>query len=114
MFDCSLSELAVILVVSVLVLKPEDLPGMVKACKGVRQQIAHFKQQVTDSIANVGGLQELKEEYYTIEQELKTITDLNGNPQQAYDIEAIQREIQKVMGTMSQPLSGDHSSSTKG
>lgn len=113
MFDCSLSELAVVLVVTVLVLKPEDLPGILKAFKGFRRQVGAWKQQVTDSIADMDTLQALKAEYHAIEGELKTITDLNGNPQQAYDIQAIQREIDKMMANVQKPPAAGKDSSEK-
>ena len=114
MLDFSLSEMALIALVGILVIKPEDLPAVIRAVKGIKQKIHNLKQEVSDSIADIDALKTLKEDYDAIEKEFKTITDLNGNPQRIYDIEAIKRDLSHMASPPDTPPGKDSHKSPDG
>lgn len=82
MLDFSLGELALIAVVALIVIGPDDLPKafrslmqFIKQCQGM---VSELRQSVDDLMDESG----LKEAH----QDIKTIIDQNGIEQEVYDI----------------------------
>ncbi|MCB2082110.1 MAG: hypothetical protein KDD76_05685 [Rickettsiales bacterium] len=99
MFDISLTEIAVVIIIALLVMKPEDVPSAVRAVRRVFQQLrdiaAEFSQVVTEA-SDAAGISEAK-------QELKEIVDLEGNIREAYDIKDIHKLREKSQEAAAKP-----------
>ena len=85
MLDVGLSEFALIAVVALVVIGPKDLPVVVRhvakflhELRGVYNGLKGQMNQVIDEI----GLQEMQ-------QNVTTIIDLEGKPQKAFDVRAL-------------------------
>ena len=83
MLDIGFSELLLIAVVALVVIGPKDLPvvirHMVKFMRELRDVYSGLKHQMHQVIEEV-GLDDLK-------QHTSTILDLDGKPQQAYNVQ---------------------------
>jgi sec-independent protein translocase protein TatB len=95
MFDLSWSELMVVGVVGLVVIGPEELPAIVRNCKKIMAQIKQVSKEFTDSITEMDEFKDLKEEAKKLNEDIKTIVDLDGNVQRTYDISDIMPEIEK-------------------
>ena len=95
MLDIGFSELLLIAVAGIVVIGPKDLPVVVRHVAKFMHELRRFylgaKRQAMQ-LADEAGLSELK-------QEMTTIIDLEGKPQQAYDV----RELEALRATV--PLS---------
>ncbi len=87
MFDLSFLECAVLLLVALLIIKPEDVPGMLQSAlrgwRSIRNGYAHFMQNLKtemDDLSRESGMDDLKKNMHEV-------TDLEGEIQQAYDLE---------------------------
>jgi Sec-independent protein translocase protein TatA len=96
MFDLSLAEVLLIFLVSIFLIKPEELPGILRTIKDLKQKAFGLKKEFSDSIQQLDGVNGITKEFQTLHQEVKTIIDLDGNPQRAYDIEDIKKELQQT------------------
>lgn len=72
MFDISLTETLLVAIVALLVIGPEDLPGVMR---GIGKFLHKIKRLADDFMRMIDE-----------EQELRTIIDLEGKPREAYDI----------------------------
>jgi Sec-independent protein translocase protein TatA len=93
MFDLSLSEVALVCLVSILVIKPEDVPSIIRQLKQWKNKIGNVKNDLVSSIHNIEGVDEIKSQLHSAQNEIKTIIDLNGNPQRIYDIDEIRKDL---------------------
>jgi sec-independent protein translocase protein TatB len=96
MFDFSFSELLVVGVVGLVVLGPEELPVIIRNCKKIITQVKEVGKEFTDSIMEMDELKDLKEEARKLNEDIKTIVDLDGNVQRTYDISDIMPEIESA------------------
>jgi len=82
MFDLSFWEIIVIAVIAMMVVKPEDMPDIMrsigKAIGKVKRSAKEFMSLFDDVVKD----EDLKE----VSQEFTEIIDLDGNVQKAYDI----------------------------
>lgn len=82
----SFSELLLIAVVALVVIGPKDLPVVVrhvaKFARELRGLYAGLKQQMTHMVDEAG--------IADIRREMTTIIDLEGKPQQAYDVRELE------------------------
>jgi sec-independent protein translocase protein TatB len=96
MLDIGFSELLLIAVVALVVVGPKDLPVVVrhgaKFLREMREIYAGLKHQMTAVMDEVGAAD--------IKREMTTIIDLEGKPQQAFDV----RELE---GLKAKPASND-------
>lgn len=89
MFDIGISELALIAIAALLALGPKEMMGLARSLNGYvrsfRRFVAESKQQVRDALGE-DELQEIK----TITASTRTIIDLEGKPQIAYDVSELE------------------------
>jgi sec-independent protein translocase protein TatB len=95
MFDFSFSELMVVGAVGLVVLGPEELPAVIRSCKKIINQIKEMGKEFSDSISEIDEVHDLKAEAKKLNDDLRTIIDLEGKPQQTYDISDIMPDIEK-------------------
>lgn len=82
MFDLSLTEIAVIAAVALLVIRPDDLPEVMRAVGKIVGKIKKMATDVRKYFSDTIGDETIKE----VHGELKKIPDMNGNLLDAYDI----------------------------
>ncbi len=93
MFGISWSELLLIALISCFAIKAEDIPRIIKFLKNLKNKFFELKGQIISSISEIDGLKELKDELNSTHEEIKTIIDLDGNPQRIYDIEDVKKDL---------------------
>mgnify|MGYP005872084289 CR=1 FL=1 len=86
MLGISLTEFAVIICAAVILIKPEDMPVIIKVAKSFLKRITALKKEYSSTI------HKLQKEFDLDEEESKTIIDANGKPYIAYDIEDLKSE----------------------
>ncbi len=82
MFDFSFIEIFVVIVITLLVVKPEDVPGILRAIGrglGKLKQISNEWASMLDDIGKDIGAEE-------INREMRTVVDLDGEEREAYDV----------------------------
>jgi Sec-independent protein translocase protein TatA len=82
MFDIGWSEIIVVAIVGCLAL---DVKDIFKILKWVKQVTRHFNVLT----------KEIKEFFVDLEQETKSIVDLDGNKQKTYDLDDIAPDLKK-------------------
>jgi len=95
MFDFAWSEMIVVAIVGLLILGPEELPTIVRS---VRKGINKLKTMASDfssSVLDDEHMTDLKGEARKINEDIKTIIDLEGNIQPTYDISDIVDDTKK-------------------
>jgi len=89
MFDLSLSEIIIIVVITLIVVKPEDVPGIMRSLGKALGKVKEMAREFTSAISDVSkdtGLSEVKSE-------LREVVDLEGNIREAYDVSEIEKLI---------------------
>lgn len=96
MFDFSFIEILVVIVVTLLVVKPEDVPGILRAVGrglGKLKQISNEWASILDDISKDVGADDIK-------REMRTVVDLDGNEREAFDVSDLdgipQKELKKT------------------
>ncbi|PIR38667.1 MAG: twin-arginine translocase subunit TatB [Alphaproteobacteria bacterium CG11_big_fil_rev_8_21_14_0_20_39_49] len=92
MFDLSWSEMFVVAIVGLLVIGPEELPAVVRNCKKVIAKIKNTAKEFTSAITDIDEIDDIKKEAQKLNEDMKTIIDLEGNEQPTYDISDIIKE----------------------
>ncbi len=86
MLDIGLSEIALIAVAGIVLIKPKDLPVVVRHVMGFLREIrgvyAGLKSQM-HQVMEEAGMDDLR-------QNMTTIIDMDGNPQKAYDVRELE------------------------
>lgn len=93
MFNISWSELAVILLVGILVIGPKELPAVIKAVRKIIRKIKATGSELTKALLENEDIADVKKEADKINRDLNKIIDLDGNPQETYDISDIMDEL---------------------
>jgi sec-independent protein translocase protein TatB len=103
MFDIAWSELGVIAVVAVVLLRPEDLPILLRTVKKTLSTLQQWKLQLTHTaheIMEEAEMEPLKKEWESLkeikhefDQPTGYITDLDGNLQPTYDLSDLQPNV---------------------
>lgn len=93
MFELSFIEVAVIAIAAILILKPEDIPTLVRKVSALWRELsgvsAEIKSTFTDALEE-SGVTELKDELTSeFKQNQKFIIDQNGEMQEIFDISDI-------------------------
>lgn len=96
MFDLSLSEIILVILVALLVIKPKDVPVILRNFKEWKNKASHFKREALEYIKNIDGAKEIHSELRSLKEEVKTIVDLDGNPQRVYDIDDIRNDLHQI------------------
>lgn len=93
MFECSWGELSIVALVGLLVLGPEDMAMVVRQVKGAVAKIKAMGQEFTASVVEIGDISDLKKEAQKLNEDMRIIIDLEGNPQPTYDLSDVMGEI---------------------
>lgn len=83
MFDFSFSELLIVAVVTLLVVKPEDIPGILRTIGkglGKLRELSREWANLLEEAQKQSGMDDLK-------REMKTVIDLEGKEREAYPVE---------------------------
>lgn len=96
MFDFSLSELSLVMVVALILIGPEELPNIIRAVRNASRKSRSIFKEFTNSIMEIEEIGGLKDEVKKLNEDIKRIVDLDGNLQETYDISDIMPEIEKA------------------
>lgn len=86
MFDFSWGELIIVAIVGLLLIGPEDLPSVIRTVKKAIQKAKGLGKEFTSQIDEMVDVVDVKGAAQKINEDLKTIVDLEGNIQPTYDI----------------------------
>jgi len=95
MFDLSLAEILLVVVVVVVFMQPKDLPVVVRAIAKFIKTIRDFShdiKQTFDDIAKEAGIDDVKE---TFEAEMRLIQGDDGEMYESYQIPPIEKNVKK-------------------
>jgi sec-independent protein translocase protein TatB len=87
-----LSELLLIAVVGLLVVGPDELPVLMRKGKNILNQVKHASRDFTKTIMGEEEVTDLKKEVAKLNQDMRTIIDLEGKEQETFDISDIMKE----------------------
>ncbi len=94
----SLSELLVIVIVAILLLKPEDLPKIFAKLKQVRQFISNTKWEILTHVDNnLEDAKELAEEAEEMNYYLEKIVKIEGDYTGEYSITSLKNYYTKLV-----------------
>lgn len=96
MFDLSLAEILLVVVVVVVFMQPKDLPVVVRAIAKFIKTIRDFShdiKQTFDDIAKEAGIDDVKE---TLEAEMRLIQGDDGEMYESYQIPPIEKNVKKL------------------
>ena len=96
MFDFSLSEMSLVMVVALVLIGPEELPGLIRTMRNISRKSKSMFKEFTNSIMEMDEVTSLKDEVKRLNDDIKHIVDLDGNLQETYDISDIMPEIEKA------------------
>lgn len=95
MLGLSWAETLVIIIVALLVIKPQDIPPMVRGLRGFFRKCKELQQEISRSVMDAVDQQEfqdLKKEVQAVNKDIEYIVDMEGNLQETYDIKALLEE----------------------
>ena len=95
MFDLSWAETFIIIIIGLLVIGPDELPGLVKNCRNIIKKVKKTASDFTSEIIENDDVSDLKSEADKVNDDIKKIVDLEGNLQDTYNISDIMDEIKK-------------------
>ena len=93
MFDLSFSEMTLVAVVGLLVIGPKDLPKVITTIKKSLAKLKKLASDFTSSITDIDEISDLKNEAKKLNNEIRTIIDLDGNEQPTYDLSDVMPNI---------------------
>lgn len=103
-FSMSLFEILVILVVSLLVVKPEDIPQIISKLKKLRAFITNTKKEIfahfdpdTNSKNNKNSSKSLENQMEQMNFYLEKIGDLDSEYKGEYSLESVKEHYRKLM-----------------
>lgn len=92
MFGLSWTEIFIILMVALLVMKPGDIPPAVRAVRGFFHKCKELQKEISSSFMEVVDQPEfhdLKKEAQAINKDIEYIVDMEGNLQETYDVKEL-------------------------
>ena len=87
----SLSEIFIMLLVSLLILKPEDLPVIFKKLGEIRNYILGIKEEVLGSVSKELDI-DLKDDLEVMNRYLEKIIEIEGEYDGPYDLVSIKKK----------------------
>ncbi len=96
MFDFSIAETSLTLIVALLLIGPEELPGIVRGMRNISRKSKQVLKEINDKIMSMEGAEGLAQEVKKLNEDIKFIADNNGNLHEAYEIDDIMPEIEKA------------------
>ncbi len=106
MFDLSLAETSLTLVVALLLIGPEELPGVIRGMRNFSRKSQQVFKQFTNTIMEIEEVGGLKNEVRKLNEDIKKIIDLDGILQETYDISDIMPEIEKTRDLRNKEVMG--------
>jgi sec-independent protein translocase protein TatB len=105
MFEFSFAEMSLIMLVALLLIGPEELPGIIRNIRNFKKKSQRMLKEVTNSLLDVEDADSLKNEFNKLNDDIKKIVDLEGNLQETYDISDIIPESSAVRNSKSKETS---------
>jgi len=102
MFDFSISEFSLVAVAALILIGPEELPGVIRAVRNISRKSRSIFKEFTDSIMEMEDAGAIRDEFRKINEDIKKITGDDGNIYEAYDVSDIMPEIDKAKIAASQ------------
>ena len=99
MFDFSFAEIFVVFLVGLLVLGPKDLSKAINYSKNIIANIKRQSSELLDQLSDNDDINEIKTHTNEINEEIKTIIDLEGNKQVTYNLKDVMQEINQPKNT---------------
>lgn len=96
MFDFSVAETSLTMLVALLLIGPKELPGVLRAMRNLKRKSQQVFKQFSDAVMEIEEIGGLKGEVDKLNADIKKIVDLDGNLQETYDISDIMPEIEKA------------------
>lgn len=96
MLGISLSEFIVILCIAVVLIRPEDMPTIIKMVKSFLKKISLLKKEYSKTMTKLQKELDLEDDF---EDDNQIILDANGRPQIAYDIEELKGNFKAKSST---------------
>ncbi len=96
MFDFSMAETTLTMVMALLLIGPKELPGILRAMRNLSRKSQQMFKQFSDALMEIEEVGGLKDEVNKLNQDIKKIVDLDGNLQDTYDMSDIMPEIEKA------------------
>jgi len=112
MFDVSLGELAIIILVAVIFIGPKELPAVLRACaRGLRhlRELTGELRRAFDDVAKESGLDEAERD---IRREMRLIEGGDGRQYPTYDISDFLPANQSIKITHADAAKDEHESAT--
>lgn len=100
MFGLSWSETLLILVVALVVMKPQDIPPIIRSVRGFFRKCKALQQEFSGTFMDIvdqpefDDLKDLKKEAQTVNKDIGYIVDMEGNLQETYDIKDLMEKKQ--------------------
>ena len=88
-----MAETSLTLVVALLLIGPEELPGVIRGIRNISRKSQQTFKQFTNSIMEIEEVGGLKDEVSKLNADIRKIIDLDGNLRETYDISDIMPEI---------------------
>lgn len=89
MFDLSLAETAIIIVIALIFLGPDEIPQIIKTARKFKNKVSDVKKSVSQTFDEIEQSANLKDEVDNINKQATKIVDLDGNLQETYDLSDI-------------------------
>lgn len=96
MFDFSMAETSLTLVIALLLIGPEELPGAIRAMRNVSRKSKQMFKEMSDKVMEIEGADGLASEVRKLNNDIKQIADSKGNLYDSYDMSDIMPEIEKA------------------
>jgi Sec-independent protein translocase protein TatA len=93
MFNISWSELLIIIVVCIMVLRPKDMPIIISTIKTLYTKFSIIKSEIIKTIKEIEKNEHIKDISDEVFKTKSQIIDLNGNLQQVFDLKEIMPDI---------------------
>lgn len=111
MFDFSLAELLVVMLVALVVIGPEEMPtvarGILKAIRSVRHFYASIRQQMLE-IVDDESIRTIKNEVHQIQGGKRFILDDEGNYREVFDVAELTKLRDEAHTSSEKPKEATH------
>jgi|GEM_PF-1566397 len=96
MFDFSISEFSLVTLAALILIGPEELPGIIGTIRNISRKSRSLLKEFTDSIMEMEDVNGIKDEVRKLNDDIKKITGEDGKLYESYDIADIMPEIEKA------------------
>lgn len=101
MFNLSWSEIFIILIAALIFIGPDELPSVIRTVREFIRKIRNLGSELASSLNEFEQQSNLRDEAEQLNSDIRTIIDLDGNPQETYDISDIIEELKTEKSTES-------------